>query len=122
MSMELQAKLRVYCYIKFDYYDQVKLLGLNSISSNPESTVYEFNMWYEDKGAAKTDELIIKTFANNVVGKDRALKERHALKQLHFRGYPVPRPVASEIEEGHIGMPFVIMERVPGKLLGDVLT
>jgi aminoglycoside phosphotransferase (APT) family kinase protein len=121
MSVELQAKLRVYSYVKFDYYDQVKIQEMNPISSNPESSVYRFNLWYEDKGVSKTDELILKTFANDMYGKDHALKERHALKQLHFRGYPVPRPVASETEAGHIGMPFIIMERIPGRLLGNVL-
>jgi aminoglycoside phosphotransferase (APT) family kinase protein len=121
MSTELQAQLRVYCYIKFDYYDQVEVNDLSLISSNPESSVYAFNLNYQEKGADKSDAMILKTFSDDVYGKDRTLKERHALKQLHYRGYPVPRPIASEIDAAHIGMPFIIMERVPGKLLGEVL-
>ncbi len=121
MATEMQAQLRVYSYIKYDYYDQVEINDLTLISSNPESSVYAYTMNYQEHGNAKSDALILKTFTDDVLGKDRTLKERHALKQLHFRGYPVPRPIASEIDPGHMGMPFIIMERVPGKLLGDVL-
>lgn len=121
MATQLQTLLRVYAYIKFDYYDKVEIAGMKSISSNSESSVYSFTMQYEDKGIAKSDELILKTFTDDVYGKDRTLKERHALKQLHYRGYPVPRPLASEVDPGHIGLPFIVMERIPGGLLGDVL-
>jgi aminoglycoside phosphotransferase (APT) family kinase protein len=121
MASELQARLGIYCYIKFDYYEQVEISDLKLISSNPESSVYGFTMQYQENGVAKNDALILKTFSDDVLGKDRTLKERHALKQLNYRGYPVPRPVASEIDAGHIGIPFIIMEQISGELLGDVL-
>ncbi len=121
MSTELQSQLRVYCYVKFDYYDQVEINDLKIIVSNPESSVYSFTLRYNQNGEAKSDSLILKTFTDDVYGKDRTLKERHALKQLHYRGYPVPRPVASEVDAGHIGQPFIIMEQVQGQKLSDVL-
>lgn len=122
MTSELQSRLRVYCYIQFDQYEKIELEMLRPISSNSESSVYSFIMRYEDRAEAKADSLILKVFTDDMLGKDRTLKERHALKQLHYRGYPVPRPLASEIDAGHIGAPFIMMERVPGRLLGDILS
>lgn len=121
MSSELQANLRGYLHTKFDFYELVEVPKFELISSNSESSVYAFDMRYKDKGTVHTDKLILKVFTDDMYGKDRTLKERHALKQLFHRGYPVPRPIASEIEPVHLGMPFIIMERVPGQLLGDAL-
>jgi aminoglycoside phosphotransferase (APT) family kinase protein len=121
-TSELQSRLRVYCYLQFEQYEKIELEAVTPISSNAESSVYSFVMRYEERGGAKSDALIVKIFSDDMLGKDRTLKERHALKQLHYRGYPVPRPLASEIDAGHIGAPFIIMERVAGRLLGDVLS
>lgn len=121
MSNDLQGLLQIYCFVKFDTYEKLQVSDLTLLATNTESNVYAFEMAYEDNGVAKNEALILKTFTDDMYGKDRTLKERHALKNLHYRGYPVPRPLASETENGHIGMPFIIMERVLGRVLGDVL-
>lgn len=121
MTTELQSRLRVYCYVKFDQYDEVEVPAFAVLSTNPESSVYAFTLQYLRDDQPESQSLILKTFQDDMYGKDRTLKERHALKNLHFRGYPVPRPLASETDADHIGMPFIIMEQVPGRLLGEVL-
>jgi aminoglycoside phosphotransferase (APT) family kinase protein len=109
-----------------DYYIAQPIAGqdphienLTQLNSGWASDVYSFTLRYEEEGRMIDQKLILKAYANTAEGKDRALKERHALFKLRADRYPVPGVAAIEIDEEFIGRPFIIMEQVNGKLLWD---
>jgi aminoglycoside phosphotransferase (APT) family kinase protein len=109
-----------------DYYIEQPIAGSNpmiedltQLNSGWASDVYSFTLRYEEDGQMVNQNLILKAYANTPEGKDRALKERHALFNLRADRYPVPGVAAVEIDDIYIGRPFVIMEQVNGKLLWD---
>lgn len=111
-----------------DYYIEQPIAGsdphienLTQLNAGWASDVYSFTLSYQEEGHTIHQNLILKAYSNTVDGKDRALKERHALFNLRADRYPVPGVAAVEIDEAYIGRPFVIMERVNGRLLWDAL-
>lgn len=109
-----------------DYYISQPIAGqdphienLMQLNAGWASDVYSFTLRYEEEGRMIDQKLVLKAYANTPEGKDRALKERHALFKLRADRYPVPGVAAVEIDEDFIGRPFIIMEQVNGKLLWD---
>lgn len=47
----------------------------------------------------------------------RARSEHHVLTTLHSTGYPVPDLLHFQPDDRHLGGPFLVMERVPGRSL-----
>lgn len=50
---------------------------------------------------------------------DRVRQEAEAMRSLHSHGFPVPRIVCFNTPDSLTGRPFVVMERVRGRSLGD---
>jgi|GEM_PF-3388171 len=121
MTSELQSRLQLYSLNHFEQYPNLKITDFTLLAAKPESSVYGLVFQYGDGDAAQQESLVLKVFTDDINGKDRTLKERHALNQLHYRGYPVPRPIIHETEPEFVGQPFILMERAPGQPLHDLL-
>ena len=111
-----------------EYYNAHPATGNNPIIENMKplntgwaSDVYAFTLKYDEAGEVVRQHLILKAYTNTVDGKDRALKERHALFNLRAARFPVPGVADVEIEPDHIGRPFIIMEQIDGELMADAL-
>jgi aminoglycoside phosphotransferase (APT) family kinase protein len=76
---------------------------------------------YEMSGNVYEEPRVMKLYAQGINGTDRALKERHALRNLHHEGFPVPGSTLVEVDEGHLGRAFVIMERIEGQSMWEAI-
>jgi aminoglycoside phosphotransferase (APT) family kinase protein len=116
---QLETDLRAYYAGQPTTGSDPHVENLTQLNSGWASDVYAFTLRYDEAGETVRQNLILKAYANNVDGKDRALKERHALFKLRADHYPVPGVAAVEIDDVHIGRPFIIMEQVNGRLMWE---
>ncbi len=64
--------------------------------------------------------LVLRVYAN-AQGSHRLRHEFAVQQHLHGLGYPVPEPLAREMDSQILGGPFMLMEWVPGRTLLDLL-
>jgi aminoglycoside phosphotransferase (APT) family kinase protein len=91
------------------------------LKRGPTSEVYGFTLTYDEDGQRTRQRLVLKVYENTVSGKDRALKERHALYHLRAARYSVPGVAAMEVDDTALGRPFILMEHIDGAPMADVL-
>lgn len=115
----LQFRLRDYYSDQIKTGENLRIDDFAPLNSGWASDVYAFTLRYEEAGDTITQNLVLKTYADTVDGKDRALKERHALFNLRANRYSVPGVAAVEIDPVHLGQPFIVMEHVPGETLWE---
>ena len=93
---------------------------LASISVGWESDVYAFDLASGPPDARLSEALVLRVYP----GADAHAKsgrEFRGMQQLFAAGYPVPRVLALERDASPFGKPFVIMERVEGKMMWEPL-
>jgi aminoglycoside phosphotransferase (APT) family kinase protein len=117
----LENRLLDYYLVQPETGENARIDDLRQLNNGWASDVYTFTLRYDENGESVGQNLVLKTFADNDDGKDRALKERHALFNLRADRYPVPGVSAVEIDPAHLGMPFVVMEKIEGEVLWDAL-
>lgn len=117
----LETRLLDYYHTQPETGENARIDNLTQINNGWASNVYAFTLRYEENGESVGQNLVLKTYADTPDGKDRALKERHALFNLRADRYPVPGVSAVEIDPVHLGTPFVVMEQVDGQLLWDAI-
>ncbi|NWF68563.1 MAG: phosphotransferase [Chloroflexi bacterium] len=120
-TQELQAKLLIYYQLKFAAREQQTLADFRALTNGFASDVYAYTLTYRMGATVYHEPRVLKLYSAGVGGADRALKERHALRSLHEEGFPVPGSTLVEVDEGHLGRPFVIMEQVEGQTMWQAL-
>jgi aminoglycoside phosphotransferase (APT) family kinase protein len=118
---ELQAKLLIYYQVKFPMRARMSIQDFIVIPGATASEVYRYILSYEMNDTLYTERRILKLYANRTLGADRAVKESHALRKLSSEGFPVPGSVLVEVDAGHLGGPFVIMEHIEGQLMWEII-
>jgi aminoglycoside phosphotransferase (APT) family kinase protein len=118
---DLETRLLDYYLVQPETGENARIDNLTQVNNGWASDVYTFTLRYDENGESSSQHLVLKTFADTTEGKDRALKERHALFNLRADRYPVPGVAAVEIDPIHLGTPFVVMEKIDGELLWDAL-
>jgi aminoglycoside phosphotransferase (APT) family kinase protein len=117
----LESRLLDYYLVQPETGENARIDDLTQVNNGWASDVYTFTLRYEENGQSVGQNFVLKTYADTPDGKDRALKERHALFNLRADRYPVPGVAAVEIDPVYLGTPFVVMEKVDGELLWDAL-
>ncbi len=117
----LQDDLRDYFAALPSTGEDVTIEDFTALQSGWASSVYRFGLRYAEAGQTVRQTLVLKTYSDSSEGKDRALKERHALHNLRVARYPVPGPFTVEIDPAHIGRPFVVMDHIDGQPLMTAL-
>ncbi|KXK52366.1 MAG: Phosphotransferase enzyme family protein [Chloroflexi bacterium OLB13] len=117
----LQHQLTDYLAAQPGVYTDVKVEDFRKVGGRWMTGVYAFRLSYVEAGQRSVQRLVLKTYANDAEGIDRAMKERHALFNLRAARYPTPGVMLVEIDPQPLGRPFVIMEYVEGTALADLL-
>jgi aminoglycoside phosphotransferase (APT) family kinase protein len=120
MNDDLQSQLQAYCVRAFPSRQGVRVSGLASVSAGWESDVYSFDVEHGPPGARRREELILRIYPGDDAHAKSA-REFRGMRHLHEAGYPVPRVLLLERENSPFGRPFVIMERVEGRVLWPIL-
>ncbi|MBD3182413.1 phosphotransferase [Candidatus Poribacteria bacterium] len=97
-------------------WDNVDLAEISRISDGWENEVYSFIIRKEGWGRL---DLILRIYpGNNAVQK--ASREFIGMKKLYEKDFPVPEVFVLETGDQFFGQPFVIMEKINGRLLGEM--
>jgi aminoglycoside phosphotransferase (APT) family kinase protein len=120
MGDDMQGRLQGYCERAFPAWRDVRVGELVSLSEGWESDIYSFELTHGPDGAREREGLVLRIYP----GDDAGQKSEHefgGMRQLHRAGYPVPEVLVLERESFPFGKPFVIMERIEGRMLWPVM-
>lgn len=105
---------------EFPSRKDVRIIDLARISDGWETDVYSFAMEYQEGAEEKCEDLILRIYPGDDAPQ-KAAKEFEAMKQLYGVGFPVPQVLWLELDDAFFGKPFVIMEKIDGRSMGDVI-
>jgi aminoglycoside phosphotransferase (APT) family kinase protein len=111
--------LRDYYEKKFPAWDGIDVTTFSRIGQGSENEVYSFRLGYEEAGEKTEEDLILRIYPGDG-GDEKSNKEFSTMKYLHSVDYPVPQMKFRESDPSVLGKPFVVMEKVPGPLMGDI--
>ncbi|UCG03984.1 MAG: phosphotransferase [Candidatus Heimdallarchaeota archaeon] len=106
--------------LTFPEYQNIEITQLKDITSGWENDLLSFDLGYQDQGKQVKKELVARIYpATN--SKTKSAKEFSVMKKLYDLNYPVPKMELLENSGEIIGKPFVIMERIDGPTMGEIL-
>ena len=116
---EIQNKLLSFYEKEFLSKENIQISSLTQITDGWENEVYSFTVEYEGETERKRENLILRIYPGNDAPQ-KSTKEFNAMKKLHEVGFPVPEVLVLELDSSPFGKPFVIMEMIDGRSMGDV--
>ena len=120
LEYEIQSRLLNFYESKFPSRENTHIYSLTKITDGWENEVYSFTIGYEEATKRKHEDLILRIYPGNDAPQ-KSEKEFNAMKKLHEVGFPVPEVFLLELDSSTFGKPFVIMEMIDGRSMGDVL-
>ena len=116
----LEIALKSVCQRAFPAWPGQAIANLARISDGWECDVYRFDLDAEANGAPIRSELILRLYQGNGAGR-KARDEFKVLQLLARAGYPVPRVDVLAVDDSPLDQPLVIMERIDGQILGQLI-
>jgi aminoglycoside phosphotransferase (APT) family kinase protein len=117
---DLQPGLQTYCQGAFGSWYGARIREVANLSTGWESEMYSFHLEHGPAEQRQCEDLILRIYpGDDAHGK--SAREFHGMRRLHNAGYPVPRVLALEREDSPFGQPFVIMQRINGRMLWPLL-
>lgn len=104
---------------KFPSRRGVTIGDVEKISGGWETELYSFAMEYEEQGKRHRQEMIVRIFPSTDAER-KSRREFTAMKNLHGVGFPVPEVYLLEAGGSVLGRPFIVMERVLGRVMTDL--
>ncbi|MFQ5968210.1 MAG: phosphotransferase family protein [Acidimicrobiia bacterium] len=98
----------------------LRVFDRGEITEGWETRIHAFAVGYVVDGEERSQEFILRLFPG-VRGAAQAVKEFAVMKQVARWGVPAPRVDFVVTEETPFGDPFIVMERVRGESMADVL-
>ena len=98
----------------------MRIVDLVRIADGWETEVYSFALEYEEAAQRKRQDLILRIYPGDDA-QEKSAREFHAMRQLYQVGFPVPQVLPLESEGSRFGKPYVIMERIEGRPMGDII-
>ena len=116
----MQSHLQAYCTRRFPTRPGLQVKDLVSITAGWENEVYAFDLEYGPPEARRCDPLILRIYPGDHAERKSA-HEFHSMQKLHDAGYPVPYVHFVEQTDLPFEKPFVIMDRIEGRVMGLIL-
>jgi len=116
---EIQNRLLSFYEKEFPSKENIQVYSLTQITDGWENEVYSFTIGYEEATERKCEDLILRIYPGNDA-LQKSAKEFNAMRKLYEIGFPVPEVFLLELDSFPFGKPFVIMEKIDGRLIGDV--
>ncbi len=120
MTGDVQAKISEYYSGLYPNRIGQTISQLADITSGWEAQLYVYVVEYLEEGQKVSEDRILRLF-RGYQASQRATSEFNVLSRLHGMGFPVPEVFHLESEDMRLGGSFIIMERVFGSNLSDVL-
>jgi len=120
LEKELREKLSDYFKAQQLFEGQGKLLDLVKIAQGWETEIYSFSLEREIGDETHSKELILRMY-NGDGAEGKAFKEFKAMAKLYEVKFPVPKVFHLEPNWSVLGKPFVIMEKIDGQSIGEIV-
>ena len=120
MGGDVRDRLQGYCEGAFPAWRDVRVGEVVSVNEGWESDIYSFELTHGPDGVREREGLILRIYPGDDAVQKSA-REFRGMRQLHRAGYPVPEVLVLERERSPFGKPFVIMERIEGRMLWPVM-
>jgi aminoglycoside phosphotransferase (APT) family kinase protein len=91
---------------------------LEDITTGWEAEIHCYTAEYDGEAGRVREERVIRLYLGDPEGR-KATEEFRVLKALSDVSFPVPRVYSLETDVSILGGPFIIMERVRGRILSD---
>lgn len=117
---ELQKTLLEYFRERYQTRKHIKVLDLVKITDGWETDVYSFRLEYESTGKPHSNDLIFRMYPSDDA-KEKSTKEFKVMAKLYEVGFPVPRVYHLEKDTSAFNKPFVIMEKINGQSMGEII-
>ena len=121
MIEDMQRQLQTYYAKAYPSQERLQIDQLTSISSGWESDVYAFAVEHGLPDNRQSHNLVLRIYPGNDAS-EKSRKEFRGMSQLYKAGYPVPQVHLLEVENSPFGKPFIIMDKIEGETLGDVMS
>jgi aminoglycoside phosphotransferase (APT) family kinase protein len=119
MGNEIQSKLLSFYEREFPLRENMRISAFTQITDGWENEVYSFTVEYVEAKERKYKDLILRIYPGNDA-LQKSAREFNAMKKLHAVGFPLPEVLLLELDNSTFGKPFVIMEKINGRSIGDV--
>ncbi len=117
---DVQGELRRLYERELPSTQKVRIVDLVRIADGWETEVYSFAVEYEEAVRQSRLDLILRIYPGDDA-LEKSAREFKAMRQLFQVGFPVPQVLLLESEGRHLGKPYVIMEKIEGRPMGDVI-
>jgi aminoglycoside phosphotransferase (APT) family kinase protein len=102
------------------YKRHKRIVDLVRIADGWETDVYSFALQYQAATGQSRLDLILRIYPG-ADALEKSAREFHAMRQLYQVDFPVPQVLLLEQDTSYFGKPCVIMERIEGRPLGDII-
>jgi aminoglycoside phosphotransferase (APT) family kinase protein len=113
MNSELQEQLQRY-YQRGD--KDFRITDLTAITDGWETEVYSFTLTLRHQ----TEHFILRIYPGNDAV-EKSTREFQGMRGLRSSGYPVPRVMRHETDSTWLGKPFIDMQKIDGRSLGQAM-
>jgi len=96
-----------------------RVCDLTSLNVGWESGVYAFDLDLSGAAEPARQELVLRIYPGAYAA-HKADGEFGVLRSLYEAGYPVPRVYVCECQASPFGRPFIVMERMRGRSMGEL--
>jgi len=97
----------------------LQVINFASVTDGWESDIFSLTLEYAEAAKQERAEIILKLY-HGESGTDKASNESEALQLLSDGLFPVPRLILMALEDSPFKQPYVMMEKIAGRKLGDV--
>ena len=117
---EIQSKLLRFYEKRSASRESIEVLDLTRITDSWENEVYSFTVEYTEPTGRTRRDLILRIYPGDHAAQ-KAAREFNGMRKLHELGFPVPEVFTLGSDDSPFGKPFVIMEKINGRLMGLVI-
>jgi aminoglycoside phosphotransferase (APT) family kinase protein len=116
---DIAKDLFSYYSTKFPSWRGVNISQFSRVGEGWENDVFSFRLERIEGEGRQSEDLVLRIYAGDGAG-EKAKREFGTMKRLSEQSFPVPRVVLLESGPTVFGRPFVVMEKIQGRLLGEI--
>jgi len=120
LEEELQERMLEFFKIRYPSKKEVKVSNFVKITEGWETEVYSFVLEDRSNNKLHLNDLILRIYPGDNA-KKKSAKEFKVMAKLYEVGFPVPRVYYLETGQSTFGKPFVIMEKITGQSMGEII-
>lgn len=117
---EIQSKLLRVFETAFPSTYNIEMRDFVKLTDGWETEVFAFAIAYGATAQRTHEDLILRMYPGDDAH-EKSEKEFNAIGQLHKAGYAVPQVMLLEQDATILGKPFLIMQKIDGRPLGNVI-